>query len=206
MKRIVVLISGNGSNLQALIDQQQRGEGSWAICRVISNRQNAFGLTRAGQAGIPTSTLSLAAFKREHRGGGGGGEEGRAHFDRELARIIVKEEPQLVVCAGWMHILSAAFLDALAGIRIINLHPALPGQFNGAGAIRWAYDAWQRGECQQTGVMVHDVIALVDMGAPVLVRPVPFHPGDTLDQLEERIHLAEHAALVEAVEQIVHTL
>lgn len=130
--RITILISGSGTNLQALIDATQGGVlPSTSIIRVISDRKNAFGLTRAEKAGIPTTYHNLISggyYKK--------GEQDKAiiakareRFDADLAQIILKDTPDLVVCAGFMHVLAPTFLQPLesAHIPVINLHPARPG-------------------------------------------------------------------------------
>ncbi len=106
--------------------------------------------------------------------------QSRADYDAGLAQQLAAYEPDLVVLAGWMHVLGAAFLDRFPG-RVLNLHPALPGQFPGTDAIRRAHEAARRGEVHHTGVMVHQVIAEVDAG-PVIVTasgpdPSPGEPG-----------------------------
>lgn len=94
-----------------------------------------------------------------------------------------------------MHILSPAFLDSLQGIPIINLHPALPGAFDGANAIGRAYEAFQRGEVDKTGAMVHRVVKEVDRGEPLVVREIGMREGETLEQLEKRIHEVSHTSM-----------
>lgn len=196
---ITVLISGSGTNLQALIDAQKSNNLSGAkIVRVISNRKDAYGLKRAEQAQIPTTYHNLKKYKDRYP------EDvprARNEYDVELAELVLKDEPHLVACAGWMHILSAPFLSALQDrdVHIINLHPALPGQFNGAKAIERAHKAFIDGQISETGVMIHYVIHEVDMGEPLVVRKVPLeHPkDDELDALEERMHGVEHDAIVE---------
>lgn len=101
-----------------------------------------------------------------------------------------ESKPDLVVLAGWMHILSPTFLD-LVHAPIINLHPALPGAFDGANAIGRAHEAYQKGEIQKTGAMVHRVVAEVDRGEPLVVREIAMK-DETLEQLENRIHEASH--------------
>lgn len=105
----------------------------------------------------------------------------------------------MVVCAGWMHIFSPPALDPLeaAGIDIINLHPALPTQFDGAGAIERAFEAFQRGEIEKTGIMIHYVIHAVDRGEPIIVRGIELKAGESLEELEERIHKIEHVEIVD---------
>ena len=109
--------------------------------------------------------------------------------------------PDLIVLAGWMHVLSPAFLDRFP-LRVLNLHPALPCQFLGTHAIERAYEAFQRGEIDHTGVMVHWVVPEVDAGPVVASAEVPVYPTDTLDDLEARIHAMEHRLLVDAIRSV----
>lgn len=138
--RITVLISGNGSNLQALIDSISQNTLDAQIIRVISNRKTAYGLTRASQAGIPTLYHNLLAYKKKHPATEEGIQAARLEYDTELARLILADEPELVVCLGFMHIVSKGFLDPIQerGVRVINLHPALPGQFNGVVSVHFS--------------------------------------------------------------------
>lgn len=195
-KRIVVLISGSGTNLQALIDAQLPDA---SICLVLSNRKAAYGLTRAQQATppIPTAYLALQPYLKSHPG------KTRTDYDAEVAQIVLGAQPDLVVLAGWMHVLSEGFLDALAGVPVINLHPALPGEFDGSHSIERAFDAWRSGDITRSGAMVHMVVKEVDRGQPVLVREVPFVEGDTLESYEEKIHTVEWQILVEAVKKVL---
>lgn len=187
-KRVVVLISGNGSNLQALIDAQ--AESDYQIVAVVSNKASAYGLERAKQANIPTQSLSLKAFKEAGKS--------RLDYDLAIAEIIMGYQPDLVVLAGWMLIVSSQFIDALGG-KLINLHPALPNQFAGAHAIEDAFNAYQRGEITHTGCMVHYVIPEIDAGPVIAQARVDIYPDDTLETLEERMHQAEHQLIVHAV-------
>ena len=174
-RRILVLISGNGTNLQALIDASANSKiPDVEIVHVISNRKDAYGLQRAEKAGISTSYHNLLQYKRQHRDQSA--EKIRAIYDKDLADMVLKKSPDLVVCAGFMHILADTFLQPLqeADVSIINLHPALPGQFNGVDAIARAYQAFQRQEITKTGVMIHYVISEVDM-----VCVIPQHTLNT---------------------------
>ncbi|KAJ1862385.1 phosphoribosylglycinamide formyltransferase [Coemansia sp. RSA 2703] len=193
-KKIVVLISGSGTNLQALIDAQQRDSLGGHIALVVSNRTSALGLTRATTAGIPTYTQTLRAFRDQGKT--------REDYDLELATRVSEYTPDLVVLAGWMHILSPAFIDRFNG-RIINLHPALPGELEGAHAIDRAYDEFKRGVRSRTGVMVHYVIPEVDKGEPIVTQEVPCQEGDSLEDLEARIHAVEHQLLPRAVRLVL---
>jgi formyltetrahydrofolate-dependent phosphoribosylglycinamide formyltransferase len=188
--RLAVLISGSGSNLQALLDASARGELAADIVLVAANRRAAYGLVRAQQAGVPTCYLPLAPFLQSGAG--------RAAYDAALAEQVAAAHPDLVVLAGWMHILGPAFLNRFPQ-RVLNLHPALPGAFPGVDAIRRAYEAYQRGEIAQSGCMVHYAVPEVDAGPVLVQQVVPLHPGDTLEAFEERMHAAEHCIIVQAV-------
>ncbi|MBN8635235.1 MAG: phosphoribosylglycinamide formyltransferase [Anaerolineae bacterium] len=183
MKRIVVLVSGSGTNLQALIDA--RAALGVEIALVVSNRKDAYALERAKLAQIPTLYCPLKAYTD------------RAQYDADLADQIAPCAPDLIVLAGWMHILSPAFLNRFPH-KVINLHPALPGAFPGVDAIQRAYAAYQRGAINQTGIMVHYVIPEVDAGAVIAQAPVIFRPGEPLDEFERRMHLSEHDLIVRA--------
>lgn len=188
--RLVVLVSGNGSNLQALLDAERMGRLEASTVAVISNNANAFGLSRAGEAGVAAEVV-----ERD------GVDEPRSEYDRRLADVVAGHQPDLVVLAGWMRLLTPTFLDRFP---VINLHPALPGQFAGTHAIDRAFDAWQAGDIDRSGVMVHWVPdAGVDDGPVIATTDVPFVEGDTLEQFEHRMHLAEHALLADAVNLVV---
>ncbi|KAF9995263.1 hypothetical protein BGZ80_004491 [Entomortierella chlamydospora] len=187
--RVVVLISGTGSNLQALIDAVNSGALTAEIPLVISNRSKVFGLERAEKAGIPSKVLALKPYTAAGRT--------RVEYDLDLAQLVIDAKPDLVVLAGFMHILSPEFLNQFPTTPLINLHPALPGQFDGAKAIERAFEAYQKGEIKHTGVMVHRVIQEVDGGEPVLVKEVEIKPEDDLAALQERIHSVEHVLLVQ---------
>ena len=133
VSRITVLISGNGTNLQALIDAINDGKLSATIVRVVSNRKAAFGLDRARESGIPTTYHNLLNYKNQHPKTNEGVQVAREKYDRDLAQLVLEDKPDLVACLGFMHVVSQKFLDPLneARVKIINLHPALPGRFNG---------------------------------------------------------------------------
>lgn len=194
MARIVVLISGSGTNLQALIDAKLPGD----IVHVVSSNASAFGLERAQRAGIPTSVHALksyyAGIPKEDTAAR---KAARSTFDADLAAQMLELKADLVVCAGWMLILSPAFLQPLDGkVPIINLHPALPGQFAGTHAIERSWEAGQKGEVDCGGCMVHYVIEQVDMGEPLVVEKVDMIKGETVEAYEARIHAVEHVAIV----------
>lgn len=202
-RSLTVLISGSGTNLQALIDACGSPPLENAqITHVISNKKDAFGLERAQKANISTTYHNLLAggYKKKFPQDIG---KAREEYDIDLARIICGHEsrPDLVVCAGWMHILSPSFIDALKteGISIINLHPALPEQFDGANAIQRAWEAYQKGDIAVTGVMIHYVISEVDRGEPILVEEVECRGCQTESELEEKIHKVEWRLIVQGV-------
>lgn len=190
MKRLVVLVSGSGSNLQALIEACAGGTIAGRIVLVVSSKPGAYGLTRAGRAHIQTLVAPPPARAQ--------GADVRRAYDADLARDVSAVQPDLIVLAGWMHVLSPAFLDHVP-CRVINLHPALPGELPGTHAIERAYEAFRNGARSRTGIMVHEVVPEVDAGPVLGAVEVPIEPGDTLDTLETRMHVAEHRLLVEVV-------
>jgi phosphoribosylglycinamide formyltransferase 1 len=185
--KLVVLISGFGSNLQAILDAVCNGMLPARVCAVISNKADAYGLERARLAGLP----AIAQVYQK-------GQE-RADYDRQLASLVASYQPDWIVLAGWMRILSAAFLERFPN-QVVNLHPALPGMFPGTHSIQRAFEAYQSGQIEHTGVMVHLVPDEgVDSGPVLDQRIVPILPEDTLETLETRIHAVEHTLLVETL-------
>lgn len=194
LPRLVILISGSGSNLQAILDAVADGRLTAVPTLVVANRQNAYGLVRAENAGVPTAYFPFKPYREAGKS--------REDYDADLAELIRPYQPDLIILAGWMHILSAAFLNHFPN-RVINLHPALPGQFAGTHAIQRAHEAYQRGEITHTGCMVHLTIPEVDAGPVIAQAQVPILPGDSLADLEERMHRAEHVLLVTAVQTVL---
>lgn len=180
--RLVVLISGNGSNLQAFIDRIADGTLPAVIAAVISNKAGVFGLERAQRAGIPAEVLDHRAFAS------------REAFDRALAERIDAFQPDLVVLAGFMRILSAGFVNHYTG-RLLNIHPSLLPKFTGTDTHARALAA---GESEH-GASVHFVTEELDGGPVVAQARVPVLAGDTADTLRERVHLAEHRLYPEVV-------
>jgi phosphoribosylglycinamide formyltransferase-1 len=170
---IGVLVSGNGTNLQALLD------AGLPISAVASNRRDAYALIRAREAGIPTATFSLDCHAD------------RAERDLVLATWLEEHGVELVVLAGYMHLLTKPFLDRFPE-RIVNVHPSLLPAFPGAHSIA---DALAAG-VDTTGVTVHYVDEGLDTGAVIAQVEVPIEPRSTL---EERIHEVEHRLLPQVV-------
>ena len=194
LPRLVILISGSGSNLQAILDAVAAGTIPAVPTLVVSNRKDAYGLVRAENAGVPTAYFPFKPYRDAGKT--------REAYDADLAELIRPYQPDLIVLAGWMHILSAAFLNHFPH-KVINLHPALPGQFAGTHAIQRAYEAYQRGEVEHTGCMVHFTIPEVDAGPVIAQAEVPILPDDTVADLEARMHQTEHQLLVSAIEKVI---
>ena len=125
-----------------------------------------------------------------------------------ILELPEQQRPDLIVCAGWMHIVTPSFLSpiASAGIKIINLHPALPGEFAGAGAIERAWAAGREEGLKRTGVMIHEVIAEVDAGEAIVTKEVELKEGESLEELEERMHAVEHGLIVEGTKKALEGL
>jgi formyltetrahydrofolate-dependent phosphoribosylglycinamide formyltransferase len=195
--RLVVFISGSGSNLQTVLDATAAGRLDAEVVLVVSNRKDAYGLTRAKNAGVPTLYFPFKPYRDA-------GKE-RGVYDADLAQKVSEVQADLVVLAGWMHVLSPAFLGRFPK-RVINLHPAMSGTFVGVGGIEWAFEAYQRGEIDHGGCMVHYVIPEVDAGPVIVQKPVPILPDDTLDTYEERVHATEHRIMIEAIQKACEEL
>lgn len=188
LPRLAIFISGSGTNLQALLDAVDNGQLQAEVALVISNRKAAYGLVRAAQAGVPSLYFPLKPYQGLSR----------EVYDLDLAERVNMYQPDLIVLAGWMHILSAGFLEQFPD-QVINLHPALPGMFPGTEAIHRTYDAYRQGEVEHGGCMVHYVVPEVDAGPVIAQAIVPIEPTDTLDSFEAQMHAAEHRLIVEAV-------
>ncbi len=178
---IVVLISGSGSNLQAIIDATARGLPV-AIRAVISNRADARGLQRATHAGIATEVLDHKAFAS------------REDYDRALMALIDHFEPELLVLAGFMRLLTNAFTTHYAG-RILNIHPSLLPDFKGLHTHRRAIEE----NAAEHGASVHFVTAELDGGPVVLQARVPVHASDSPERLAARVLDQEHRIYPEAI-------
>lgn len=170
---IVVLISGNGSNLQAIIDAIGKGLDV-KIRAVISNRPEAFGLQRAAQAGIPTYVIDYTHYNRRD-------------FEAALREKINVHTPDLIILAGFMRKLTADFVHLYSG-RLINIHPSLLPKYPGLNTHHRVLSA---GETRH-GVTIHYVTAEVDAGPLICQAALNVEPGETEKNLEQRIHALEH--------------
>lgn len=190
LKKLVVLISGAGSNLQAIINACENHELKAEIVAVVSNNQASKGLERAHQAGIPTVVKTPAKNQL------------RSEYDAELANLIKTYNPDWIVLAGWMRLLSHSFLMHFPN-QVINLHPALPGIFPGANAIERAFHAFTEGKITETGVIVHLVPDEgIDSGPVLNQMKVPIYSSDTLATLTQRMHAAEHELLINTLKKM----
>jgi formyltetrahydrofolate-dependent phosphoribosylglycinamide formyltransferase len=191
--RLVILISGSGSNLQAILDAIAEGELTAVVTLVISNRKAAYGLVRAKNANVPTLYHPFKPYREASKS--------RDEYEADLAEQIKPYQPDLIVLAGWMHVLGGAFLRQFPH-QIINLHPALPDAFPGTHAIERAYAAYQKGTITHSGCMIHYVVPEVDAGEVILEAIVPIMVDDTLDTFAERMHKTEHRIIVAAIRQL----
>lgn len=186
-RRVVALASGNGTNLQAVLDASAAPGFGAVVVAVVSDWPDAFALERAGRAGIPAIALPPAK----------GGK--RADYDAALADAVAAYQPDFILLLGWMRILTNAFLSRFPG-KVVNLHPALPGTFPGTHAIERALEAYRSGSIGKTGVMTHFVPDEgVDSGPLIALAEVEIRPTDDLASLESRVHAAEHRLVVETV-------
>lgn len=179
---LVVLISGSGSNLQAIIDACSNQEINATIEAVISNRPDAYGLERAQKAGITTHTINHKDYAD------------RASFDVELEKLIDSYAPGLVVLAGFMRILTTEFVNHYLG-RLINIHPSLLPDFQGLNTHQRALDA----NAKEHGASVHFVTPELD-GGPVIIRATtPIEQGDDAEKLAAKVLIEEHRIFPEAI-------
>ena len=193
MKNIVILISGGGSNMAAIVKtaQQEQWERAYGvrIAAVVSNKSDAKGLVFARDHGIATAVLDHKAF------------ESREAFDAALAQAIDQYQPALVVLAGFMRILTSGFVEHYAG-RLINIHPSLLPAFTGLHTHQRAIDAG----CKFAGVTVHQVTAELDVGPILDQAVVPVLPDDTAQTLAARVLTQEHIIYPRAVRNLVRAL
>lgn len=176
MKKLVVLISGNGSNLQSILDACASGRINGSVAAVFSNKESAYGLTRAQQASVPGLALSPRDFPD------------REAFDRQLMQEIDAFEPDLVVLAGYMRILSSAFV-AHYHDRLLNIHPSLLPKYPGLHTHRQALENGDK----EHGTSVHFVTDELDGGPVVLQARVPIFSGDDEAEITARVQHQEHA-------------
>ena len=173
--RILVLISGSGTNLQAIIDACKTPDYPGQVVGVLSNKAEAYGLERAANENIPTATLSHRDF------------ESREAYDQALICAIDTYQPDIVVLAGFMRILTPAFVQHYQG-RLVNIHPSLLPKYQGLNTHQRAIDAGDK----EHGVSVHFVTEELDGGPVILQAKVPVFDNDTAQELAARVHEQEH--------------
>ena len=197
MKNLVILISGGGSNMAAIVRTAQRDD--WAtryhaqVAAVISNKPDAKGLVLAQQQGLKTAVVNHQAFAHEA--------EPRAAFDAALMQEIDQHEPYLVLLAGFMRILTPGFVAHYAG-RLINIHPSLLPAFTGLHTHQRALDEG----CQFAGATVHRVTAELDHGEILAQAVVPVLAGDNADSLAARVLTQEHQMYPRVVAQLLASM
>ena len=181
-KRLVVLVSGSGSNLQSIIDGCANSEINATVCAVISNNPDAGGLERAAKAGIPNLAIDHRAF------------DSRESFDQALSELIDSFSPDLVILAGFMRILTAGFVDHFLG-RMMNIHPSLLPAYPGLNTHRRAIEAGDK----KAGATVHFVTPELDGGPSIIQAQVELAAGDNEDSLAAKVLSFEHKIYPEAV-------
>ena len=173
--QLAVLISGSGTNLQAIMDAQKAGTLDAEIAVVFSNRANAAGLERAAQAGIPTASLNHRDYPD------------REQFDQAMIEVLTPYAPDTVVLAGFMRILSAVFVRHYAG-QLINIHPSLLPKYRGLNTHARALEAGD----SEHGCSIHFVTEELDGGPLIAQAPIAVHANDTVDSLSKRVQQREH--------------
>lgn len=174
-KRLVVLISGSGTNMVNILTATQRGDINAEVVAVISNKADAGGLAKAEAAGVQTAVLSHKAFAD------------RESYDAELLQLVESFQPDLVVLAGFMRILTAGFTQQFYG-RMLNIHPSLLPKYKGINTHQRALDAGD----SEHGVSVHFVTEELDGGPVILQAKVPVFADDTAEDLQARVHEQEY--------------
>ena len=192
IKKIAVLVSGSGTNLQAIIDAVQSGDlRDTEVSIVISNKENAYALKRAENAGIQSVFLNPKDFKSS------------IEYDKQLIEMISGYKIDLIVLAGYLRILSEDLVKILQG-KIINIHPALLPKFGGKNMYgERVHLAVLESEEKESGCTVHFVDTGIDSGPVIAQRKVPVLEGDTVETLQKRILIEEHKLIVEAIKTVL---
>ena len=185
--KLVVLVSGNGSNLQAIINQIDAGQLDARIAGVISDKPDAYGIQRAARHEIPTTILVA------------NNDESRESYDMRLQTAIDSFQPDWIIMAGFMRILSDALVEQYLG-RLINIHPSLLPKFKGLNTHQRALQA---GEAQH-GASVHFVTPKLDDGPVIMQGRIAVHPHESADELKQRVHRIEHQIYPNVVQLLCH--
>lgn len=187
LPRIAILISGNGTNMEKIIESCESGVLDAEVALVISDKPNAPGIAKVRARHVRTIVRTYAA------------DRSREQNEAPIVETIARERIDWIVLAGFMRILSGDFVRRFRG-RIVNIHPSLLPTFPGAHAIEDALEA----KADFTGVTVHIVDELVDHGPVMAQEEVPIYPGDSLETLSERIHAVEHRLYPRTLQQLLH--
>jgi phosphoribosylglycinamide formyltransferase-1 len=180
--RTVVLVSGDGSNLQVILDHARRGVLGINVAGVVSDRPGIRALKRAAEAGVPAVTVDYTTAGN------------RSEFSARIARALADFSPELLILAGFMRILDSDLVDQYPG-RMLNVHPSLLPKYPGLNTYRRALNAGDR----EHGATVHFVIPELDAGPGILQYRVPIRPGDTEARLRERVRKGEHQIYPRAI-------
>ena len=202
--KIAVLLSGSGTNLQRIIDDIENNTlKNCEICVVVSNKITAYGLMRAKKQKLITTYFPFLKEKEERSG-----------YDKLLAFNVLSFNPDVVVLAGWTHILSDVFLQHFP--HIINLHPALPGEFPGANAVQDAYKSSRKWYSKQegtnkknyfkTGAMCHKVIEEIDAGEVLATKSFSITPSESLEDVKKQMKIIEKDVLIEGLQILMSQL
>ena len=186
MKRLAIFVSGSGTNMENILRHIQEGKIQAEASLVVSDNPGAYALERAEKYGVESVVVDRKKF------------DSKENFEAEIQRCLAAKKIDYVILAGFMRILSPSFVRAYRG-RILNIHPALLPDFQGAHAIR---DAWEA-KVRKTGVTVHFVDEGVDTGPVILQREVPVTANDTLESLEKKIHAVEYEIYSEAIRLVL---
>ena len=186
LPKLAVLVSGNGSNLQSIIDHIAEGKIKAQIAVVLSNKPDAYAIARAYKAGIPTSIVPHDMY------------ENRKEFDRALIEELNRFGVEWIVLAGFMRILGTELINKYPD-RVLNIHPSLLPKYPGLNAIQKAFNNAET----ETGVTVHFVSEGVDSGHIILQEKVKISPEDTLETLEAKVHQVEHQIYPKAIQKVL---
>ncbi|MEL5720366.1 MAG: phosphoribosylglycinamide formyltransferase [Treponemataceae bacterium] len=189
MKKFAILVSGNGTNLQAVLDAIAEKKFNAEVSVVVSNVANAFALERAKSANTTAVFFPKKPFEK------------RSEYNKRLASLVTSFQVDYVLLLGWMLILTENFLN---NFTVINLHPALPKTFVGTNCIEKQFEAFQKGEISECGIMTHFVPdEKVDAGPVIFAKKVPCFKNETLADFEKRIHESEHCLVIKTVEYLL---
>ncbi|MBI1858832.1 MAG: phosphoribosylglycinamide formyltransferase [Candidatus Melainabacteria bacterium] len=192
-KRLAVLVSGSGTNLQAIIDAiKDRSLPNTEIAIVISNKQDAYALKRAENNDIPSIFLDPKQYKSKEE------------YDQKLKAIIKEQNIDLIVLAGYIRILTQSFIQAFDKDKIINIHPALLPKYGGKGMYgNNVHKAVLENNEKESGCTIHYVTHEVDAGPIIAHEKVPVYENDTIESLSKRIRVKEHKLLVKAINTVL---